>query len=94
MTAERGRTSGLAAPLCESLREDGQDPVQHARVSPTRREPLVLKAAVTWQPARLSRRDRASDYNARLQISSGLGHARLAVTDTYLGSRFAAKAAD
>jgi hypothetical protein len=26
-----------------------------------------------------------------MQISSELGHGRLAVTDTYLGSRFAAK---
>jgi hypothetical protein len=42
---------------------------------------------------RLSRADRGRDYRARMQISSELGHGRLAVTDTYLGSRFAAKAA-
>jgi hypothetical protein len=41
---------------------------------------------------RLSRADRAADYQARMQISAELGHGRLAVTDTYLGSRFAAKA--
>ena len=31
----------------------------------------------------------AADYRARLQISSELGHARLPITDTYLGARFA-----
>lgn len=41
---------------------------------------------------RLSRNDRAADYRARMQISAELGHNRLTVTDTYLGSRFAAKA--
>lgn len=40
---------------------------------------------------RLSRADRASDYRARMQISSELGHGRLSVTDTYLGGRFAVK---
>lgn len=41
---------------------------------------------------RLSRADRAADYRARMAISAELGHARLSITDTYLGSRFAAKA--
>ena len=38
---------------------------------------------------RLSRTDRSRDYRARMQISRELGHNRLQVTDTYLGSRFA-----
>jgi hypothetical protein len=42
---------------------------------------------------RLSRASRGADYRARMQISAELGHGRLAVTDTYLGSRFATKAA-
>jgi hypothetical protein len=42
---------------------------------------------------RLSPAQRAADHRARLQISSELGHGRLPVTDTYLGSRFAARKA-
>jgi hypothetical protein len=42
---------------------------------------------------RLSPAHRAQDFRARMQISRELGHGRLPVTDTYLGSRFAAKAA-
>lgn len=38
---------------------------------------------------RLSRAEKAADFRARMQISSELGHGRLNVTDTYLGSRFA-----
>jgi len=41
---------------------------------------------------RLNRAERSQDFRARMQISSELGHGRLAVTDTYLGSRFAGKA--
>lgn len=40
---------------------------------------------------RLSGAQRTADYKARMQISAELGHGRLSVTDTYLGSRFAAK---
>jgi hypothetical protein len=40
---------------------------------------------------RLSHPERASDYRARMQISRELGHNRLQITDTYLGSRFAKK---
>ncbi|MGX7742319.1 phage integrase N-terminal domain-containing protein [Rhodopseudomonas parapalustris] len=42
----------------------------------------------------LSRAQRAADYRARMQISAELGHGRLEVTDTYLGSRFAATGGD
>lgn len=42
---------------------------------------------------RLSRVERAADYRARMRISRELGHQRLDVTDTYLGARFARKAA-
>lgn len=42
---------------------------------------------------RMSRAERAVDYTARLQISGELGHNRLEITDTYLGSRFARKVA-
>ncbi|OPH84354.1 phage integrase N-terminal domain-containing protein [Nitrobacter vulgaris] len=38
---------------------------------------------------RLSRTEKAADFRARMQISNELGHGRLNVTDTYLGSRFA-----
>ncbi|KRQ01301.1 integrase [Bradyrhizobium pachyrhizi] len=38
---------------------------------------------------RLSRIEKTADFRARMQISNELGHGRLAVTDTYLGSRFA-----
>jgi hypothetical protein len=38
---------------------------------------------------RMSRVEKAADFRARMQISNELGHGRLAVTDTYLGSRFA-----
>ncbi|WP_050387322.1 phage integrase N-terminal domain-containing protein [Bradyrhizobium pachyrhizi] len=38
---------------------------------------------------RMSRIEKAADFRARMQISNELGHGRLAVTDTYLGSRFA-----
>jgi len=38
---------------------------------------------------RMSRAQKSADYRARMQISNELGHGRLAVTDTYLGSRFA-----
>jgi integrase len=37
----------------------------------------------------MSRAEKAADFRARMQISNELGHGRLAVTDTYLGSRFA-----
>lgn len=40
---------------------------------------------------RLSGVERAVDYKARMEISAELGHGRLSVTDTYLGSRFASK---
>ncbi|MTW18794.1 integrase [Rhodoplanes serenus] len=40
---------------------------------------------------RLSRAERAADYRARMTISRELGHNRLQITDTYLGSRFAPK---
>jgi integrase len=40
---------------------------------------------------RMTRVARAIDYTARLQISGELGHNRLEITDTYLGSRFALK---
>lgn len=42
---------------------------------------------------RMTRAERAADYRARMAISAELGHGRLPVTDTYLGSRFAAKGA-
>jgi hypothetical protein len=42
---------------------------------------------------RLSNAQRAADHKARMQISAELGHNRLNVTDVYLGSRFAPKAA-
>lgn len=42
---------------------------------------------------RMTGAEKSADYRARLQISSELGHGRLSVTDTYLGSRFAAQAA-
>jgi hypothetical protein len=38
---------------------------------------------------RMNRAEKATDFRARMQISNELGHGRLAVTDTYLGSRFA-----
>jgi hypothetical protein len=38
---------------------------------------------------RMSRAEKAADFRARMQVSNELGHGRLAVTDTYLGSRFA-----
>lgn len=38
---------------------------------------------------RMSRAEKAADFRARMQISNELGHGRLPVTDTYLGSRFA-----
>lgn len=38
---------------------------------------------------RMSRAEKAADFRARMQISNELGHGRLGVTDTYLGSRFA-----
>ncbi len=38
---------------------------------------------------RLSRVEKSADFRARMQISKELGHGRLAITDTYLGSRFA-----
>lgn len=40
---------------------------------------------------RLSGAQRSADYKARMRISAELGHGRLSVTDTYLGSRFAPK---
>lgn len=48
-------------------------------------------AAGGYTYERLSRAERGVDYRARMQISEELGHGRLAVTDTYLGSRFAPK---
>lgn len=53
--------------------------------------PCPAAGGLTYE--RMSRADRAADYRARMQISAELGHARLEITDTYLGSRFAAKAA-
>lgn len=41
---------------------------------------------------RMTPAEKSADYRARMQVSSELGHGRLSVTDTYLGSRFAAKA--
>jgi integrase len=38
---------------------------------------------------RMSNAEKAADFHARMQISNELGHGRLCVTDTYLGSRFA-----
>ena len=52
--------------------------------------PCPAAGGLTYE--RLSRADRGADYRARMQISAELGHGRLSVTDTYLGSRFAAKA--
>lgn len=52
--------------------------------------PCPAAGGATYE--RLSRADRGADYRARMQISAELGHARLNITDTYLGSRFAAKA--
>lgn len=49
--------------------------------------PCPAAGGATYE--RLSRAERAADYRARLQISSELGHARLPITDTYLGARFA-----
>lgn len=53
--------------------------------------PCPAAGGATYE--RLSRAHRGVDYRARMQISAELGHGRLAVTDTYLGSRFAAKGA-
>jgi hypothetical protein len=52
--------------------------------------PCPAAGGATYE--RMNRADRGADYRARMQISAELGHGRLAVTDTYLGSRFAAKA--
>lgn len=52
--------------------------------------PCPAAGGATYE--RLSRADRAAEYRARMQISAELGHGRLSVTDTYLGSRFARKA--
>ena len=52
--------------------------------------PCPAAGGATYE--RLSRAERGIDYRARMQISAELGHGRLAVTDTYLGSRFAVKA--
>jgi hypothetical protein len=41
----------------------------------------------------LSKVERAADYRARLTISRELGHNRIEITDTYLGRRFAQRAA-
>lgn len=41
----------------------------------------------------MSKAERAADYRARLAISRELGHNRVEVTDTYLGSRFAKRSA-
>ncbi|CAL80031.1 putative DNA breaking-rejoining enzyme, catalytic core superfamily; putative phage integrase [Bradyrhizobium sp. ORS 278] len=49
--------------------------------------PCPASGGATYE--RLSRTEKAADFRARRQISSELGHARLAITDTYLGSRFA-----
>jgi hypothetical protein len=51
--------------------------------------PCPAAGGATYE--RLSRAERAADHRARLQISRELGHDRLQITDTYLGSRFAAK---
>jgi hypothetical protein len=39
--------------------------------------------------ANMTKAERAGDYRARLAISRELGHNRVEITDTYLGSRFA-----
>jgi hypothetical protein len=39
----------------------------------------------------MTRQERAADYRARLTISRELGHNRVAITDAYLGRRFARK---
>jgi hypothetical protein len=49
--------------------------------------PCPAAGGVTYE--RMSRGERTADFRARMRISSELGHGRLAVTDTYLGSRFA-----
>lgn len=41
----------------------------------------------------MTKGERAADYHARLAISHELGHNRLEITNTYLGSRFAKKGA-
>lgn len=43
----------------------------------------------TWD--NLGKAERAADYRVRLMISRELGHNRIAITDAYLGRRFAAK---
>ncbi|MGJ4972872.1 phage integrase N-terminal domain-containing protein [Bradyrhizobium sp. HKCCYLRH1073] len=49
--------------------------------------PCPAAGGATYE--RMSRAEKAADFRARMRISSELGHARLAITDTYLGSRFA-----
>jgi hypothetical protein len=49
--------------------------------------PCPVTGGATYE--RMSRAAKAADFRARIQISNELGHGRLAVTDTYLGSRFA-----
>lgn len=41
----------------------------------------------------MSKVERAADYAARTAISHELGHNRLEITNTYLGSRFAKRGA-
>ncbi|MBB4397953.1 phage integrase N-terminal domain-containing protein [Bradyrhizobium sp. ERR14] len=49
--------------------------------------PCPAAGGATYE--RMSRAEKTADFRARMQISNELGHGRLAVTDTYLGSRFA-----
>jgi hypothetical protein len=49
--------------------------------------PCPAAGGATYE--RMSRAEKAADFRARMRISNELGHGRLSVTDTYLGSRFA-----
>lgn len=49
--------------------------------------PCPAAGGATYE--RMSRTEKAADFRARMRISNELGHGRLSVTDTYLGSRFA-----